>query len=149
MPLNIQKLAISSPDIEPLAPIGKEFAADGGNTAPRLIISGVPQEARELAVIVHDPDAPLPFGFTHWTLYGIPAADQTINPQEVRVGPNGAGEHAYTGPEPPFGHGRHHYYFWVYALDCEVQGAPTRENFLQDYANHVIEQNRFVAHYER
>ena len=149
MPLNIQDLAISSPDIEPSTTIGTEFAADGGNKAPTLTVTGVPAGARELAVIVHDPDAPLPFGFTHWTLYGIPAKDQTIDPHAVRVGPHGGGQPEYTGPEPPFGHGRHHYYFWVYALDCEVEGTPTREEFLRDYAGHVIEQNRFVAHYER
>jgi phosphatidylethanolamine-binding protein (PEBP) family uncharacterized protein len=30
---------------------------------------------------------------------------------------------------PPEGHGRHHYYFWLYALDTEIDAAPglTRE----------------------
>lgn len=149
MPLNIQDLAISSDDLEPLTRIDPKHAAEGENLPPALTISGVPFEAKELAVIVHDPDAPLPFGFTHWTLYGIPAEDQELNPASVRIGPHGGGAPGYTGMEPPVGHGQHHYYFWVYALDRQVEGEPTREEFLQRYANNIIEQNRFVAHFER
>ena len=46
------------------------------------------------------------------------------------------------------GHGEHHYYFWVYALDTTVEGTPTREEFLQKYAGNIIEQNRIVGIYE-
>lgn len=149
MPLNIQNLAIASDDIEPLNRIGKKHAAEGENLPPALTITGVPPEAKELAVVVHDPDAPLPFGFTHWTLYGIPAKDQTLDPSSARIGPNGGGFTSYTGMEPPTAHGRHHYYFWVYALDREIDGEPTREEFLDQYAENIIEQNRLVAHYDR
>jgi Raf kinase inhibitor-like YbhB/YbcL family protein len=149
MPLNIQNLAISSDEIDPLNRIDAKHATEGGNLPPGLTITGVPADAKELAVIVHDPDAPLPFGFTHWTLYGIPAEDQKLDPASVRIGPHGGGTAGYTGMEPPVGHGRHHYYFWVYALDREVDGEPTREEFLKQYADNIIEQNRFVAHYDR
>lgn len=149
MPLNIQDLQISSPHIEPKTTISGEFVADGQNEIPTLVISGVPEGAAELAVIIHDPDAPLPHGFTHLTLYGLPPVDQTVDPGAARVGPHGGGEPAYTGPEPPHGHGQHHYYFWVYALDTAVEGTPTREEFLARYGANIIEQNRFVAHYER
>jgi phosphatidylethanolamine-binding protein (PEBP) family uncharacterized protein len=64
------------------------------------------------------------------------------------VGPNGAGGKQYYGPQPPAGHGEHHYYFWVYALDTKVDGTPTREEFLQKYAGNIIEQNRIVGIYE-
>jgi phosphatidylethanolamine-binding protein (PEBP) family uncharacterized protein len=53
----------------------------------------------------------------------------------------------YYGPQPPPGHGDHHYYFWVYALDTNVEGTPTREEFLQKYAGNIIEQNRIVGIY--
>lgn len=149
MPLNIKDLAISSPDIAPLTTIAAEFAADGGNRIPAIEISGVPESARELAIILHDPDAPLANGFTHLTVYGLRPEAQVVDFDEARFGPHGGGVPGYTGPEPPFGHGRHHYYFWVYALDCEVEGAPSREAFLAAYADRVIEQNRFVAYYER
>lgn len=149
MPLNIQDLSIQSSDITPHETIDRRFVADGENAIPALEITGVPANAQELAIIVHDPDAPLPQGFTHLTLYGIAAKDQQLDVANARFGPHGGGEPAYTGPEPPFGHGRHHYYFWVYALDTKVDGAPSREEFLERYAGNIVEQNRFVAHYER
>lgn len=147
MGLNIQDLAISSPDIASLAAIDDAFAAETGNRVPRLKISGVPADAVELAVILHDPDAPLPQGFTHWTVYGIDP--QTADVTSGRVGPNGIGEASYAGPQPPHGHGQHHYYFWVYALSRKVEGEPSREEFLANYADAIVEQNRLVGTYQR
>ncbi len=150
MPLNIKDLKITSADFEPLGRLRDEHAGDKGNVLPQLTVSGVPAEAKELAIICHDPDAPLPHGFTHWTVYGVdPAAtDLSDAQQKFRVGPNGVGAMHYYGPQPPAGHGVHHYYFWVYALDAHVQGTPTREQFLETYAANIIEQNRIVGLYE-
>nr|WP_272214181.1 hypothetical protein [Marinicella sp. W31]MDC2877466.1 hypothetical protein [Marinicella sp. W31] len=88
-------------------------------------------------------------GFTHWTVYAIdPKTTDLSDAQEkFRVGPNGAGDMQYYGPQPPAGHGDHHYYFWVYALDTNVEGTPTREQFLDTYADNIIEQNRIVGLY--
>jgi Raf kinase inhibitor-like YbhB/YbcL family protein len=151
MALFIDTLTISSLDLVPLAPIPEQFSADGGNETPRITISGAPEGTVELAVICHDPDAPLPDGFTHWTVYGIPA-DATsldLSAAGVEVGPNGAGQASWYGPQPPVGHGVHHYYFWVYALSRAVEGVPTREEFLADYSDAIIEQARFVGTFQR
>ena len=53
------------------------------------------------------------------------------------------------GPQPPEGHGLHHYYFWIYALDTKVIGEPSREEFLEKYADNIIEQNRIIGTYQR
>lgn len=149
MGLFIDKLAISSPDIAPLSRIGDAFTADGGHTVPRLEFTGAPEGTVELAVIVHDPDAPLRRGFTHWTVYGVPADATALDVDGARQGLNTMGEVGWYGPEPPFGHGEHHYYFWVYALSRAVEGTPSREEFLATYAEDVIEQARFVGTYSR
>lgn len=150
MPLNIKDLKIESLDFAPLGKMKDEHAGDKGNVIPHLKISGVPSEAVELAVICHDPDAPLARGFTHWTLYGLPPSttDLTGAQEKFRVGPNGGGQPGYYGPQPPAGHGPHHYYFWVYALNTKVEGIPTREQFLERYRGNIIEQNRVVGLYE-
>jgi Raf kinase inhibitor-like YbhB/YbcL family protein len=150
MPLNIKDLKIESPDFPHLGKMRDEHAADKGNVAPRLKIGGVPREAVELAVICHDPDAPLARGFTHWTVYGVPpdTADLASVLDSARVGANGAGQTGYFGPLPPAGHGLHHYYFWVYALNAKVDGAPSREEFLERYKDNIIEQNRVIGVYE-
>lgn len=149
MPLNIADLKISSPDFQPGTRLADEFSADGGNAAPRLEITGVPAEAVELALLVHDPDAPLPLGFTHWVVYGLPARDGAVDVggENVRVGANTAGKNEYMGPRPPAGHGDHHYFFTVYALDHHVEGIPSREEFLDGYAHAILEQNRVVGLY--
>lgn len=151
MGLNIKDLAVSSPDIAPEGAIEDVFAAETGNRVPRLRISGAPAGTAELAVILHDPDAPIPHGFTHWAVYGLDPATEELGGDAAigRLGPNGIGEPAYTGPQPPHGHGIHHYYFWVYALDRRVDGEPTREEFLARYADAIIEQNRLVGVYQR
>ena len=48
---------------------------------------------------------------------------------------------------PPGGHGTHHYYFWVFALDRAVEGAPSRREFIDTYGDAIIEQNRVIGTY--
>jgi Raf kinase inhibitor-like YbhB/YbcL family protein len=108
----------------------------------------VGSDAVVLAFVLNDPDAPLPNGFTHWTLFNIPADTTEISEANFRdftQGLNGIGEPVYTGPQPPQGHGVHHYFFWVYALDTRVDGPHSRESFLEKYAGNILEQNRCVA----
>lgn len=151
MGLNIKDLVISSPDFDSGDRLADRHANDKGNEVPRLSIHGVPEGTTELAIICHDPDAPLPDGFTHWTLYGL-APDTTEiaadADQRYRPGPNDFGTTGYGGPQPPGGHGVHHYYFWVYALAATVEGTPTRREFIDRYGDDVIEQNRVVGLYE-
>lgn len=149
MGMNIADLAISSDDIVAGDRIPDRFTADFENALPSLTVTGVPADAVELAIIMHDPDAPLPQGFTHWTAYGIAPRDGTIDPDALRMGPNTPGDTSWSGPQPPVGHGQHHYYFWVYALSRPVAGEPSRQQFLADYADAIIEQNRLVGTYSR
>jgi Raf kinase inhibitor-like YbhB/YbcL family protein len=151
MGLNIRDLEISSPAFEPEGTIPDRHARQGGDVQPELRIQGIPAGTVELALICHDPNAPLPFGFTHWALYGVPP-DIGVIPEKgadtLRAGQNGFGETGYGGPQPPAGHGLHHYYFWVYALDARVEGEPSRETFLARYADNILEQNRLVGTYQ-
>ncbi len=152
MGLNIQDLKIGFTDIGDGGPLPFRHAHDQDDVSPALTIQGVPSEAVELAIICHDPDAPLPHGFTHWTAYGIPT-DTTSVPAggggAFREGPTDFGDPGYGGPLPPEGHGQHNYYFWVYALSRPVDGAPSRAEFLADYADAIVEQNRVVGTYQR
>lgn len=151
LPMHLADLAVASPDLTPLARIPDRYTVDGGNDVPRIHVSGVPEVTVELALIMHDPDAPRPEGFTHWVVYGLPPVEGEIDLEArgVRVGPNSRGESAYMGPRPPHGHGEHHYYFWVYALDTAVEGTPTREEFITRYGASVLEQNRLVGTFSR
>ena len=152
MGLNIKDLRITSPAFPTGGALADSNSMEKGNVAPLLEISGVPANAVELALICHDPDAPLPDGYTHWVLYGIPPGTSTLGPEsdsQFRPAPNSNGNQRYDGPAPPPGHGVHHYYFWLYALDRKVEGTPTRAEFLAAYAPHIVEQNRLVGTYQR
>jgi Raf kinase inhibitor-like YbhB/YbcL family protein len=151
MGLNIKDLKVTSTAFEPLGRIPTKHTGDGEDVSPQLQWSGVPEGTRQLALICHDPDAPLPHGFTHWVVSGIPA-DVTEIPEgeagKFAEGRNDFGNAGYNGPLPPEGHGPHHYYFWVYALSTSVDGAPSRAEFVQRHGDAIIEQNRVIGVYE-
>lgn len=149
---NLKSITLTSPDIAHGQPIDKRFTHEGTDDIPLLVIGSVPEDAVELAVIMHDPDAPWTYGFVHWTQYGIPTDVTELNAEVLagtRTGPNETGESAYLGPYPPPGHGVHHYFFEVYALSRPVEGEPTRDEFLAEYASAVIDQARICGTYER
>ncbi|TPW77415.1 YbhB/YbcL family Raf kinase inhibitor-like protein [Schumannella soli] len=149
MALFIDKLAITSDAFGDDSRIPDRFAADHGNETPAFAIAGAPEGTVEFALICNDPDAPLPNGFTHWVVYGIPADATSVDVTApgVHVAPNGGGAAVWYGPQPPAGHGTHHYFFWLYALNRPVEGDPSREEFLADYGDAIIEQARTVGTY--
>src|SRR5918997_4436610 len=153
MGLNIADLEISSSAFEPHGPIPDRHTTTGEDVSPELSSSGVPEGTRQLALVCHDPDAPLPDGFTHWVVYGIPADTSGIEEGgggSFVEGENSFGNQGYGGPAPPEGHGPHHYYFWIYALDTEVDADPglSRAELPERIGDHVIEQARVVGTYE-
>lgn len=153
MGLNIKDLTVDSPAFGFGQPIPKRHAYDGDNVSPELRWSGVPDGTREIAVICHDPDAPLPDGFTHWVVYNIPA-DTTSIPEGASTrfteGVTDFGSTGYGGPAPPPGHNTHHYYFWVYCLDqpLKAEAGLSRRDLLDRMSGHIIEQNRTIGTYE-
>ena len=144
-------------------PIPIEFTDDGDDVSPPLTWTNVPAEAKELALIVDDPDAPRPEPWVHWVIYGIPASVTGL-PQDVPHGPRvptlpgvqGSNSFdrsslGYRGPSPPPRHGMHHYRFTLYALDAPMNLQPglTKDNLLNSLKGHILQQARLVGTYER
>jgi Raf kinase inhibitor-like YbhB/YbcL family protein len=107
--------------------IPRRFTCEGENISPAFSWEDAPKEAKEFALILHDPDAPGLKGFTHWLLYGIPPTVTRVQeniPKEAKVanlglqGLNDAGKVGYTGPCPPSG--THRYFARLYALRKEI-----------------------------
>jgi Raf kinase inhibitor-like YbhB/YbcL family protein len=155
MSLKLGNFRVSSTAFENLGAIPKRFAGDGQNLSPPLEWTGAPKGTQEFALICHDPDAPLPEGFTHWVLYGIPAGVTKLSEAQpgnaFTGGANGTGKPGYVGPHPPVGHGLHHYYFWVYALDGTLGLEPglTKNELVDAIRKHILEQTRIVGTYKR
>ncbi len=138
--------------------IPAKFTCDGDNESPEFSWGDAPAETKSFALIIHDPDAPKPGGFTHWVLYDIPASNGAIMPnvpKEERVagtgvqGKNDARKTGYMGPCPPSG--THRYFVRLYALDKELKLNPgaTREQLEQAIQGHVIEEAELMGTYAR
>jgi len=137
--------------------IPKKHTGEGEDVSPPLSWSNAPNGAKSFAVICHDPDAPLvsagTYGFVHWVLYNIPASIATLPegvPDHTR-GINNFDREGYGGPLPPEGHGTHHYFFWLLALDKELDLAAglTMWELLEKVEPHVVGMNRLVGTYAR
>jgi Raf kinase inhibitor-like YbhB/YbcL family protein len=104
---------------------------------------------------MHDPDAPLPGGFTHWVVWNIDPAMPFIKEESVPSGAseglNGAGKTGYAGPCPPPGHGTHHYQFRLYALDSPLELPETTKatDLEAEIEKHLIESTDLVGLYSR
>jgi Raf kinase inhibitor-like YbhB/YbcL family protein len=147
--LNVADLKITSSAFNHHERIPDKHSSDGDDVSPPLAWSGAPDATKAFAIVVHDPDAPLVDGFTHWVAYGIPGNINHLDEGTGKVtqGTNSMGNAGYNGPAPPPGHGNHHYYFWVYALDDDLELEPglDRRALLERIEDHVIEQARLVG----
>jgi Raf kinase inhibitor-like YbhB/YbcL family protein len=149
--LNVADLKLRSPAFKHHERIPARYTGDGEDVSPELNWSGVPEGTKAFAIVVHDPDAPLVDGFTHWVAYGIPGDMTSLSEgtDEVTPGKNSFGNTGFGGPAPPPNHGGHHYYFWIYALDEDLDLEPglDRRELIDRIEDHVIEQARLVGTY--
>lgn len=152
MKINIKDLRINSSAFDPLTRIPDRYTSKGENISPPVAWTGVPANTQQLALICYDPDAPLARGFTHWLVYGIPPSVNAISEGggKFTQGMNSMEAMGYTGPAPPPGHGVHHYYFWLYALDTvlDLPSGLNREQLLDAIEPQIVEQARTVGIYE-
>jgi Raf kinase inhibitor-like YbhB/YbcL family protein len=123
----------------------------GQDRSPALNWSAAPNGTKSYALVVHDPDAPIPGGFFHWVVYNLPATAHGL-PAGMRLAANQLGETSvgkpgYDGPCPPPGPA-HHYVFTLYALDLTHLGAATPLSAGQLEAHitgHVLERTRLTG----
>ncbi len=128
------------------------YTCDGEDLAPELIISEVPSDAKELVLIVDDPDAPVGT-FVHWVLYNIPANTAKINnknlPPEVKQGMTDFRRAGWGGPCPPYG--THRYFFKLYAIDriLDLPAGAKKSEVESAIKNHIIEKAELIGLYKR
>src|SRR5882672_11587087 len=80
--------ALTSPAFKEGANIPSKFTCDAGqqNPSPALAWSDAAAAAKSLALIMHDPDAPMPGGFTHWVVWNIDPATTNIKDESTPPG---------------------------------------------------------------
>ncbi len=155
-------IALTTPAFAPGASIPRRHAGRGvgENVSPALAWDGVPLGSIELALVIEDPDAPLPRPFVHAIVVGIPPRSRELADGALSNGPppgtgmlgrNSFGRTGYVGPRPVPGHGPHTYVFQLFAVDRRLSFArpPRRHQLLRALSGAVLARGRLDGRFER
>ncbi len=137
---HVPSFTVTSRDVRdgerlPIPQMSGVFGAGGKDISPQLSWKGFPAATKSFVVTMYDPDAPTASGFWHWALVDIPPTvtdlasgigteDGGRLPPKAFQLRNDAGSPAFIGAAPPVGHGTHHYYVVVHAVDVPSLGVP-------------------------
>jgi Raf kinase inhibitor-like YbhB/YbcL family protein len=142
-------MKFTSPEFENNGFIPRKFTCQGDDINPELIIEGVPQETKSLALIVDDPDAPMGT-WVHWVVYNIPVIGLIEEDSIPGVqGKNDFGREDYGGPCPPSG--THRYFFKLYALDIKLnlEERVSKKVLEKAMEGHLLAKAELVGLYKR
>jgi len=146
------KMKINSPAFQEGGTIPEKFSKNGENVNPELRIEDAPADAKSLALIVEDPDAPVGL-FTHWLVWNIDPKTTEIAensvPKGAVQGTNDYPNLGYGGPQPPSG--THRYYFKIFALDrtLDLKSGAKRREVDAAMRGRVIGQGELMGRYSK
>jgi len=146
---NKGELKLTSPAFKDGAAIPDKYTCHGEDVNPRLLISGVPEEAKSLVLTVDDPDSPTGT-WDHWLLFDIEPTEREIEensvPSSALHGKTSFGDRKYSGPCPPPGT-PHHYNFKLYALDKKLglAAGATKPSLEKAMKGHIIAQTQLTG----
>ncbi|NLF29552.1 MAG: YbhB/YbcL family Raf kinase inhibitor-like protein [Planctomycetes bacterium] len=154
-------IQITSEAFEANHAIPQMHARVGGDASPPLQWRGVPDDARQLALVVDDPDAPGEEPWVHWVIYNIPPDTRRLppgvsrdekppSPRRAAQGLNSWGQIGYGGPQPPRGDPPHHYHFRLYALDVEADLPPglSKDELMEAAWGHIRDEGELIGTYQ-
>jgi hypothetical protein len=132
-----QCIVLGSADFEDGSNIPPRNAGSGvgDNVSPELHWSGVPEETKELVLVLEDPSVPLPRPYVHLVARGIdprsgglPEGALSIENAPrfgIALEQGTQGELGYGGPRALPGHGPHAYHFELFALARRLESRET------------------------
>ena len=145
-------LKISSPAFGNNEMIPTKYTCDSADLIPPLEIGGVPENAKSLALIVDDPDAPRGT-WVHWVVWNIdPKTREIVEgsvPKGAKQGMNDFQKLDYGGPCPPSG--THRYFFKLYALDAllNLEKGATKAVLEKAMQGHLLAQTQITGLYQK
>jgi Raf kinase inhibitor-like YbhB/YbcL family protein len=146
-------MKLTSKDFTHEGDIPQIFSCEGKDISPEFSWTEVPNGAKSLVLICHDPDAPYPGGWYHWVLFNMPATltglAQNIEkfPEGTGFGQNSWKRNDYGGPCPPSG--KHRYYFRLWALDgfLDLKDGSTPDEIEKAMKPHVLAKAELMGKY--
>jgi Raf kinase inhibitor-like YbhB/YbcL family protein len=148
----VKPLKVTSPAFENNKTIPSKYGCDGINISPPIQIDNVPSEARSLALLVDDKDAPRKT-YVHWILWNIDPSVKEIKensvPEGAIQGLNDFKRNTYGGPCPPTR--PHKYALIVYALDIRLNLDPKsgKAELEKAMEGHILAQGQLMGVYKR
>ena len=119
------ELRLTSPAFGNGMQIPSKYTCDGENISPHLVIHGLPEKTKSLALVLEDLDAPAEHAI-HWVVWNINPEVSELKEHTVPhgsvAGLNSQRKCGYNGPCPPSG--IHRYTFRLYALDQKLKLPP-------------------------
>ena len=151
-------LTLRSEAFQQAGEIPAKYTCQGNDVSPPLSWSGVPTDAKSLALIVDDPDSPDPAApkrvWVHWVLFNIPPSVSALPeavknlPSPAHPGVNDWQRALYGGPCPPIG--RHRYFFKLYALDVLLAlESPTKVDLETAMRGHILASTELMGTYQK
>jgi Raf kinase inhibitor-like YbhB/YbcL family protein len=151
-------MQLTSATFEQGSEIPEYHTSDGNDVSPELSWKDAPAETKSFVLVVHDPDAPRPGGFTHWLVYNISAQTDHVAekiPNDERIaglglqGKHDGGRTGYIGPAPPSG--THRYFFRLFALDKMLDLGPgaTHKQVSAAMKGHILAQAELMGTYQK
>ena len=154
----IVSLKISCPSFGGQGEIPKKHTGFGEDISPRLLIDGLMNETKSLAVVMDDLDIPLVGTYNHWLIWNLPPVKEI--PEGIPYGaqcPNGArqgvayGKNRYRGPkQPPFIKSAHRYRFTVFGLDCilDLPVTSRKTDLMKAMSGHILQSGEVIGRYK-
>jgi Raf kinase inhibitor-like YbhB/YbcL family protein len=154
------RIVVQSPAFAPGRPIPVPYTADGAGLSPPLEWKGIPMTTSRLVIVVEDADSPTPQPLVHAIavendMHRSSLAEGALKSHDhpgagMQTGRNSYLAQAWLPPDPPPGHGRHHYWFQVFALGGGRFGeAPGRKEVFAAIEEHGLAAGYCIGTYER
>ena len=151
------EIEITSEAFEDDGLIPAKYTCDGADVSPPLQWDGIGEDAKSIALICDDPDAPMGT-FVHWVLFNLPADEKGLaeNVPPDKTLANGAkqgrsdfGRIGYGGPCPPSG--THRYFFKIYALDTklDLSAGASKSQLVKAMEGHILGEGQLLGKYKR
>lgn len=148
-------MKLSSPVFQHNGNIPSKYTCYGEDISPPLRISGVPDGAVSLVLIMDDPDAQPVAGKTwdHWIVFNIPPTMTEIAEGQEPPGVHGKGTGGnleYHGPCPP-NKPPHGYIFKLYALDrtLDLREGATKAEVEATMKEHILQQTQLIGMFQK
>lgn len=145
-------MQLTSPTFKNNTSLPKDYSCDGKGINPPLAIFEAPKDAKSMALIVTDPDAPMGT-FTHWVVYNIDPLTKEISENSVPTGSvqgkTSVGKPGFVAACPP--NGQHRYFFALYALDTMLPADSNMDRLALEKVmkGHVLNSSVLLGLYKR